>query len=111
MRRQTTVPQNSKNFRRSQYLFIRSLPTAAFHGARQPRPKNNSVITSRLQVSGVVPAVQGCMFSAGFGVTGTLVESVTSLVQPQTIELPHCEFANIHYAEPVLASASVTPST
>ena len=70
------------------------------------------MITSRLQVSGVVPAVLGCMFSmAGFALTGTMAESITLLVQPQTIELPHSEFANIHCAEPVLASTPVTPST
>jgi len=70
------------------------------------------VITSRLQVSGVVPAVLGCMFSiAGFAVTGTLAESVTSVVQPQTVEIPHRELANVHCAEPVIACAPVTPST
>jgi integrase len=65
-----------------------------------------------LRVSGVVPAVLGCMFSvAGFAVTGTLAESAASLVQPQTVKLPHRDVANIHFAEPVVASTPVTPST
>jgi integrase len=70
------------------------------------------VITSRPQVSGTVPAVLGCMLGvAGFFVAGTLAESVASLVQPQTIKLPHREVANIHCAELVVASTPVTPST
>jgi integrase len=48
---------------------------------------------------------------AGFFVAGTLAESVASLVQPQTIKLPHRELANIHCEEPVVASTPVTPST
>jgi integrase len=52
------------------------------------------------------------MFSvAGFAVTGTLAESAASLVQPQTVKLPHRDVANIHFAEPVVASTPVTPST
>src|SRR5271156_4390763 len=74
--------------------------------------RENSVITSRPQVSGVAPVVLGCMFSiAGFAVTGTLAESVASLVQPQTIKLPHRESENVPCAEPVVRSTSVTPSS
>jgi integrase len=70
------------------------------------------VITSRLQVSGTVPNVLGCMLRvAGLFVAGTLPESVVTFVEPQSTKLPHRELANIHCAEPVLASSSVTPST
>ncbi len=48
---------------------------------------------------------------AGLFVAGTLAESVARLVQPQTTKLPHRELANIHCAEPVVASTPVTPST
>jgi integrase len=48
---------------------------------------------------------------AGLFVAGTLAESVGSLVEHQTTKLPHRELANIHSAEPVLASTPVTPST
>src|ERR1700691_4004158 len=48
---------------------------------------------------------------AGLFVSGTMAESVISLVQPDTTKLPHRELANIHCAEPVVASTPVTPST
>jgi hypothetical protein len=95
-----------------QPTLLRSVATTAFHGCPLAATQENSVITSRLQVSGTVPAALGCMRNvAGFFVAGTLPESVASLVQPQTLKLPHRELANIHCAEPVLASTAVTPST
>jgi integrase len=70
------------------------------------------MITSGLQVSGVVPAVLGCVFNiAGFAATGTLAESVTSPVQPQTIEIPDRELANFRCTNPMIVFSPVTPST
>ncbi len=70
------------------------------------------MITNRLQISGTVPDVLGCMLSvAGLFVAGTLAESVTSPVKPQTIEILDREFVNFRCTNPVIASSPVTPSS